>query len=145
MSSNTRDNITNLGSYAFSAGYSDAFTIQCVRGTITGMSGATVSCTNIIPAGAMVFGVTLVVTTLITMGAGTTFTIGDGSVADRWGSGIVLALGTKTTGTAFKASTAPYQAYPSATSVVLTGTGGSFTAGAVSLVVTYASFTAPSQ
>lgn len=119
-----------------------AIGIKSVTASVSGMSGATATATNLIPAGSLVLGCTLRVTTLITASAGTGFTVGDGTTADRWGSAVALALGTTTTGANFKAATAPYQAYPSATSVVLTMTGGNFTAGAVRVTCHYIDFTA---
>lgn len=142
MSTLIKDNVVVTGSLGFSAGFGDQITFKSATTTITGMSGATATASNFIPAGALVLGVFLKVTTLITMGAGTTFTVGDGTTADRWGSGIALALGTTTTFANFKAATSLLQAYASATSVVLTGTGGSFTAGAVRLTMVYMDSTA---
>lgn len=104
-------------------------------------SGATSSASNIIPAGSIVFGVTVRVTTTIT--GATTFKIGDGTDDDRWGSGIALASGTTTSGTAFTITSVPI--YTSATSVVLTATGSNFTAGVVSVTVHYATFTPASS
>lgn len=115
--------------------------IKTVSALVSPLSGATGTATNLIPAGAFVVGVTTRVTTLVTASAGTGFTIGDGTVADRWGSAVALSAGTTTSGANFKAATAPYQAYPTATSVVLTMTGGNFTAGAVRVTVHYIDFT----
>lgn len=141
MATKHRDEIQHLGVLSRSAGYGDAMNLKTATVVLSGMSGATVTATGLIPAGAVVAGVLARVTTLITASAGTGFTIGDGTTADRWGAAVALAAGTTTTGANFKAATAPNQAYPSATNVVLTMTGGNFTAGAVRLVVYYWDFT----
>ena len=83
-------------------------------------------------------GVTLRVTTTIT--GSTSFTVGDGSDVDAWGTGITQIAGDNTTGADFTIVTVPI--YAAVTSVVLTSTGGSFTAGAVRLTVHYMDFTA---
>lgn len=119
--------------------------IRAVTATVSGLSGATGVATNLIPAGSLVLGVVARVTTLITSGDGSTsFTIGDGTTADLWGTGIVFTAGTTTTGTNFKSGKNPLT-YPSATSITLTATAGTFSAGAVELVVYYVSFTAPTS
>ena len=105
---------------------------------LTGMSGASVTATDLIPAGSVVLGVTLRVTTTIT--GSTSFTVGDGSDVDAWGTGITQIAGDNTTGADFTIVTVPI--YAAVTSVVLTSTGGSFTAGAVRLTVHYMDFTA---
>lgn len=115
--------------------------IQSATTTKTAMSGATVTATNLIPAGSMVIGVTVRVTTLIE--TATSFTIGDGSDADRWGTGIAVALNTTTGIPDFTIASPVY--YSAATSVVLTATGGNFSAGAVRITVHYISITPPTS
>lgn len=110
-------------------------TAEAIESALTGATDTVGS--NLIPAGAMVFGVLVIVTELIV--GPTTFTIGDGTDADKWGTGIALTAGTKTTHTAFTSSANPI-VYTSAANVVLTGTGGSFSAGGVRAVVFYADF-----
>lgn len=99
----------------------------------TALSGATVSATDLIPAGAVVVGVVARVTTLIT--GATTFQIGDGTDADKWGDAIAVAADTTTSAADFTA--AGPTLYAAATDVVLTATGSDFTAGAVRLTVHY--------
>lgn len=142
MATAVKDEIQFQQAISRTAGYGDAANFKVATTTLSAMSGATVTATSLIPAGAVVVGVLVRVTTLITASAGTGFTIGDGTTADRWGSAVALAAGTTTTGANFKAATAPNQAYAAATNVVLTMTGGSFTAGAVRIVVYYWDFTA---
>jgi hypothetical protein len=105
----------------------------------TGLSGATkVSTADLIPAGSLVLGVTVKVVTTIT--GATTFTIGDGTDADKWGATIALAAGTKTSIIDFTTTTPTY--YAAATKITLTATGSNFTAGAVTITVHYISLTA---
>lgn len=105
------------------------------------LSGATYTFTNLIPAGSIVVGVTIRVTTLITAsGGGASFSIGDGSDVDRWGTGIAFAANTTTTGADFTIATVPH--YAAATSVVLTVDVGAFTGGVVRATVHYLSLTA---
>ena len=111
---------------------------------ITGMSGATATASNIIPAGSLVVGVSIRVTTLVTSGdGGTSFTIGDGTDADRWGTGIAFTAGTTTDIADFTITSPVY--YTAATSVVLTPNSGTFSAGAVRVVVFYWDITAPTS
>jgi hypothetical protein len=100
---------------------------------VSGLSGATATATNIIPAGCEIIGVTVEVTTLI-QGA-TSFSVGDGTDVDRWGSGIAVSAGTFTNSANYNISSPVY--YASATSVVLTAAGSNFTAGAVNVTVHY--------
>ena len=101
---------------------------------LTGLSGATATATNLIPAGSCVLGVTARVTTTIT-GAATDFDIGDGTTQNLFGNAIGLAAGT-TTDLADHIMTTPKN-YFTNTSVVLTSGGPDFTAGAVRLTVHY--------
>lgn len=105
--------------------------IKSVSASVT-CSGATSSASNLIPDGALVIGVTCRVTTAIT--GATSFTVGDGTDVDKWGTGVAIAAGTKTSSADFTAIVSSYQ---SATSVVLTATGSNFTAGAVLVTVHY--------
>lgn len=100
---------------------------------LSAMSGATVTASNLVPAGVMVVGVSIRVTTAVE--GATTFTIGDGTDADRWGDLISIDVDTTTDIADFTIANPVY--YTVATDVVLTGTGGSFTAGAVRITVHY--------
>jgi hypothetical protein len=111
-------------------------------GTIT-CSGATSTASNVIPAGAIVLGTVIRVTTLIT--GCTSIKIGDGSDDDRWGASIALTAGTTTSAANFTAATfAPTTA---TASVVLTAVGGgaSFSAGVVRYDVHYLTLTGPTS
>jgi len=105
---------------------------------VTGMTGASVTASNLIPAGSFIIGVTVRVTTTIT--GATTFDIGDGVDVDRWGAAIALAAGTTTTIADFTA--AGFGQFATANDVVLTANGANFTAGAVRITVHYISLTA---
>ncbi len=100
--------------------------------TVVGAAAATISATNLIPAGSLVLGVTILVTSTFSNASLTSMTIGDGSDADRWGALIGLTAGTQTTGAAFTGTQPAF--FASATSVVITGTGANFAANG-SLVV----------
>lgn len=123
------------GDVRFASAYGAYAAIQTATAEIT-CSGATSSASNLIPAGSFVLGTTCRVTTAIT--GATSFTVGDGSDADKWGATIGLTAGTTTTGASFTASPSHYAA---ATSVVLTATGSNFTVGKVRVTVHYISFT----
>lgn len=105
------------------------------------LSGASYSFSNALPAGAIILGVTVRVTTTIT--GATSFSIGDGTDVDRYGATIALASGTTTT---FASATASPLEWRSAVgNVVLTANGSNFTGGVVRLCVHYLTGTAPTS
>lgn len=108
-------------------------TITHATTLLSALSGATVTATNLIPAGSLVLGVTARVTTLIT--GATSFEIGDGTDVDRWGTAVAVAANT-TTDIANFTIASPVN-YTAANNVVLTANGSNFTAGAVRLTVHY--------
>lgn len=108
---------------------------------LTGLTRATVTATDLIPAGSFLIGVTARVTTTIT--GATTFDIGDGTDVDRWGAAIALPAGTTSDITDFTAS--GFGQFGSANNVVLTANVANFTAGAVRLTAHYISLTAPTS
>lgn len=114
--------------------------IQSLSIVKTGLSGATVTWSNGIPAGSMVIGVTARVITAIT-GVGS-FDIGDGATADKFGNNVAVALGTTST-LADGTATAP-TIYPKGGNIILTANDSKFTAGAVRLTVWYIKLTPPS-
>lgn len=113
--------------------------IRTVEASVNTTSGATVTATALIPAGSYVLGVTARVTTLMT--GATSFSIGDGTDADAWGTGILPALNTTTSSANFNITAPAF--YAAATNVVLTSADGDFTAGAVRLAVHYMQLTGP--
>jgi hypothetical protein len=100
---------------------------------LSALSGATATATGIIPAGAVVLGVTTRVVTLVT--GATSYAIGDGSDADRWGTGIAVAKDTVSGNADCTITSIPV--YAAATNVVLTAGGSNFTAGAIRVTVHY--------
>tara|TARA_R100001244_G_scaffold25113_2_gene25462 strand:+ start:114554 stop:115786 length:1233 start_codon:yes stop_codon:yes gene_type:complete len=115
-------------------------TIQHTETLLSGLTGATVTATSLIPAGALVLGVSARVTTTIT--GATTFDVGDGADVDRWGTAIVLTAATLVQPADYTDNTVVWQG-SAAGDVVLTANGSNFTAGAIRVVVTYMSLTAP--
>ena len=104
---------------------------------LTGLSGATVTATNLIPANCILLGVTARVTTAIT--GATTFDIGDGTTANRFGDDIAIALNTTANNCIAPALVT------AATNVVLTANGSDFTGGAVRLTAHYMTLVAPTS
>lgn len=109
-------------------------------------SGATVTTTGLIPAGAVVLGHSLRVTTAVTTSSATnTFDSGDSGDADRYGAAIAGAGGTT-------ADESDYTADPAGTwsasgrEIILDAAGAeTFTAGAVRVTVFYLLTTAPTN
>ena len=117
--------------------------VKSVSTELTGLSGATATASSLIPAGALVLGVSVRVTTTIT--TATSFDVGDGTDVDRWGATIGVSAATTTTGTDFTDNTVAWQT-SAAGDVVLTANGGSFDGtGAVRILVSYMSLTAPTS
>ena len=109
--------------------------IATARATATAMSGATITLANIIPAGAVVVGITCKVTTVIT--GATSFDLGTAADADRFGAGIAVAVGTTSDNRNWTSGTV--ECFPSNTSLILTANGGNFATGAVYVSVQYLS------
>jgi hypothetical protein len=129
---------TDRGSQSITNG---KVTIDMATATGTG-TGSITSPNTAIPAGSLVLGVTARVTTILAGAGLTTFSIGDGTDADRWGTGIAIAAGT-TVGAANITISSPVY-YTAATSIVLTAAAGVFSTGVLAVTVHYLSFTAQS-
>jgi hypothetical protein len=128
-----RDNTfayTGAASSAFTATLGNYRTIV-VQQNSSSLSGSTSTLTNLIPAGATVTNLNTLVTTAVTGSSVTGFTIGDGTTANKFGTVTNTAVGTSSTYTGGTTN------YSSATSIVLTATGGSFTGGVVQVTMTY--------
>jgi hypothetical protein len=112
-------------------------TIATARATLTDVSGASVTATGLIPAGAVVMGVTSKVTTALGTANGTTgYKIGTGADDDRWGAITGTAAGTTSDNRNWTAGT--IECFPTATDVIVTATGGNFDAtGVIYLSVQY--------
>jgi hypothetical protein len=104
---------------------------------LTGLSGATVTATNAIPAGALVIACAVRVTTAIT--GATSFSVGYTGSTSAFGSSLSVAAGSTNNGLI-----GPNPFY-SATNVVLTAAGGNFSGGAVRLSLMYLSVTPPAS
>jgi len=104
---------------------------------VSGLSGASVSAPTQIPAGALVKAVGMRVTTAIT--GPTSFEIGVSGTLSMFGSGLGTAAGSINEGVI-----GPNPFY-SSTTIVLTPTGGSFSAGSVRLSIHYELFSPPTS
>ena len=111
--------------------------IATARATLSNVSGASVTATGLIPAGAVVMGVTSKVTTALGTANGTTgYKIGTGADDDRWGAITGTAAGTTSDNRNWTAGT--IECFPSATDVIVTATGGNFNGtGVIYLSVQY--------
>jgi len=133
-----RDNsftYTGAASSAFTATFTKLSTVV-VQQNSASLSGSTSTLTNLIPAGATVTNLNTLVQTAITGSGVTGYTIGDGTTANKFGTVTSTAVGTSST---YSGGTTNYG---SATSIVLTATGGSFTGGVVQVTMTYTLSTA---
>ena len=100
---------------------------------LSGLTGASVTATDLIPAGADVRGITTNVVTTITGATG--INTGDGIDVDRWGANTALTAGTKTDIKDYTA--AGNGQFATANDVVITAVGPNFTAGAIRVSVHY--------
>jgi len=113
--------------------------------TLSGVTGASVTATGLIPDGALLVGVTTRVTTALGTGSGTTgYTVGDGSDADLWGDITGTAIGTNSGSADFTAAAAAGAFYPAAQDVVITAKTGNFNGTGVIEVVAHYLTTAAS-
>lgn len=116
--------------------------VQALRASTTCNSGATTQSLGALPNG-IVLGVTTLVTTILAGSGGfATFSIGDATTADKWGTSILKAAGTATTTASFKTKTAA-TAYSGGELLTITSDTGNFTSGVIESVVYYISLTAP--
>ena len=99
---------------------------KTARATLSGVTGASVTATGLIPAGAVLIGVTTKVTTgLGTVNGTTGYNVGDGTDADRWGAIVGTVAGTSSAGVNATADPAGTWA-AAARNVVVTAVGGNF-------------------
>lgn len=133
-------NLSLSGDLTLTGANGEATLFKEVTDTLTGMSGATVSATSLIPANCLLIGVTTRVITEIT--GCTSINIGISGDADAFAAGTALLAGT-TTNIANFTITAPLY-FTGAASVVITAVGGgaSFTAGAIRVTAHYIRLTA---
>jgi hypothetical protein len=104
---------------------------------VSGLSGASVNAATQIPAGALVKAVGMRVTTAIT--GPTSLEIGVSGTLSMFGSSLGIAAGSTNEGLI-----SPNPFY-SATTIILSATGGSFSAGAVRLSIHYELFSPPTS
>lgn len=130
--------ITNIyGDYASASDYQRT-AIKTVRTANASVSGATVTMSSAIPAGAFLLGVTTRVDAALGETNGTTgYAVGDGSDPNLWGDVSGVAIGTDSDSADFTASGA-VGFDTSARDVVLTAAGGNFDGtGDITVVVHY--------
>jgi hypothetical protein len=126
-------NILALGAHG------SALNIQVAEQLVSGLSGASVNAGTQIPAGALVIGCAMRVTTTITGATSWTLGYGSGATLSAFGSGLALSAGSTNAGLI-----GPNPFY-SATNIILTATGSNFTAGAARLALFYVSLTPPTS
>lgn len=105
-------------------------------------SAATLTASSLIPAGSLVLGVTVYVSTTFANTNGlTTISVGDGTDADKWAATLARTSGSTNSIANFTTSSPTY--YTAATNVVLTANAGTFAAtGAARVTVHYISLVA---
>jgi hypothetical protein len=103
--------------------------------SLTGMSGATVATTSLVPAGARLLSAVIEVDTTIT--GCTTINIGDGTDAVRFGTGIALTAGTTTTHVDFTDDPTGWSSGTQDITITAVGGAASFSAGAVTVTAAY--------
>lgn len=115
----------HYGNFVSTTAYSRV-AFKYATATLASVSGASVTATNVIPAGAKVVGVNTKVTVALGTGGGTTgYQVGDGTDADRWGTVTGTSTNTDTDGT--NATADPEGTWSAAArNVVITANGGNF-------------------
>jgi len=106
------------------------------------LTGASVSFTSFIPAGATVIGVSGIVTTAITGATG--YTVGVAAEAARYVNTNTLTLGSTFTPANQSVTELSPRVYLSFTDIVVTAKTSNFTAGALRVALTYTTISAPS-
>lgn len=114
-----------------------AFEIRTASETLSAVSGASVTAADLIPAGALLIGLTTIVTSALGTSNGTTgYTVGDGSDADRWGVLNSTAKNARTENDNWTAGGNDH--FTSSQDVVITPVGGNFDGtGAIKVAATY--------
>jgi hypothetical protein len=107
--------------------------IATARAVLSGLSGASVTATGLIPAGAVVVGITAKVLTAVT--GATSWQLGTAADPDRFAAAGGIALGSTTDNANWTAG--GIECFPAATNLVLTANGSNFTAGSIQISVQY--------
>lgn len=112
--------------------------------TATGTGGITITLPELIPAGALLLGITARVTTIIAGAGLSTFSIGCSTPndTDRFATGVLVAAGTTVNSLTASASNFLWaQIYTTAPVVVLTGNAGIFSTGILRITAHYIDLT----
>lgn len=139
----TEGTILVSGNSQFTGGAANGELMNIQSATTTGTlsSGATITLTNLIPAGSLVMGVVARVTTEIT--GPTSWLLGVSGDTNQWGDILALPAGT-TVDYADITGTSPPEFFAAATSVLITrGSASDFTAGVVRVTILFVNVTAP--
>jgi len=112
--------------------------IQTNTIALTTSSGSTQTTSGLVPAGKYLLGITARVDTAVE--GATTFEVGDGTDANRFGAAIAIAAGTTVTDADYTAAGVGFST--SAQEVTLTVNGSDFSAGVVTIVAYYVSMEA---
>lgn len=139
---------TGLAITGTGANHGESIKYDSVTTTVSASAGGTITATNLIPAGACVDGVVTRVTTAFGTSNGlTSISVGDGTTANLWSNNSGITLNTTTGSTAWLSSFTPGKLYTAATSVVITGNGGSGfdSTGVIRVTVFYHTLIVPSS
>ena len=117
--------------------------LRKVTEKLVGMGGVSPSWAGAIPAGAVVVGVQTRVQTAITGATG--YQVGVAGATNRYGDNLPLTVGSTSGIKSYLSTETAPRNYPVATDLVLSAIGGSFTAGAVRVVITYDLFQDPTS
>jgi hypothetical protein len=125
VSGNDFRNVRAKTSFKLANATGGTLNLLYVTTTVNAAAGATISASNLIPAGSLVVGVTTRVTTAFgTTNGLTSISVGDGTTANLFSNNTGITLATTTEFTNHLSTFAP-KLYTSATSIVVTGNGGS--------------------
>lgn len=114
--------------------------IQHVTATTGNLSGPTATLVGLIPAGALLLGITTSV--LSGVGGPAGYDVGDGVDVDRWGASISTTIGTDSDITDYTSTALTY--FPTATDVIITSDGVDFSgSGNIRVAVHYITLVAP--
>ena len=115
----------HYGTFTNSAFYHRS-ALKHAKTTLSNVSGATVTATDLIPAGAFLFGVTTRINTGLGAGNGTTgYAVGTAADPNLWGDVAAITAGTASQSADFTAAGAA-GLYIAAESVIITAAGGDF-------------------
>lgn len=140
-----RGKFDSSGNFQANGSNAQRTTIKTAMALLSNVSGASVTSSSLIPAGAFVVGVSTRIVTSLGGGGGTTgYTVGDGTTANRFGTSAAITAGTTTTNSG--ASATFTGTFPAANNVVITAVGGNFNGtGDIRVSVHYIDITAPTS